>query len=72
MSQSQPGSAFQELTQRLVQEFWNFYPTSGARIGRHEYDGSLPDLTPVSVRGRFEQVVQAMSFLVAPGMAAEK
>ena len=67
MAQSQPGSAFQELTQRLVQEFWNFYPTSGARIGRHEYDGRLPDLSPVSLRRRVEQLEQTMAFLDAAG-----
>jgi len=72
MAQSQPGSAFQELTQRLVQEFWDFYPTSGARIGRHEYDGRLPDLSPVSVRRRVEQVEQTMAFLEAAGSGGEK
>ena len=72
MTQSQPGSAFQELTQRLVQEFWDFYPTSGARIGRHEYDGRLPDLSPVSLRRRVEQVEQTMAFLEAAGSGGEK
>ncbi len=67
MAQSQTGSAFQELTQRLVQEFWDFYPTSGVRIGRHEYDGRLPDLSPVIIRRRVEQLEQTMRFLDAAG-----
>ena len=61
MTQPQPSSAFQSLAQRLVQEFWDFYPTSGARIGRHEYDGRLPDLSSVSLRRRVEQLGQGMA-----------
>ena len=72
MTQSQPGSAFQALAQRLVQEFWDFYPTSGSRIGRHEYDGRLPDLSPVSLRRRVEQLDQGMAFLEAAGSDGEK
>ena len=67
MSQTGAGSAFQELSQRLVQEFWNFYPSSGSRIGRHEYDGRLPDLSPVSLRRRVDQLAQGMAFLDAAG-----
>ena len=67
MSQTGAGSAFQEFSQRLIQEFWNFYPTAGSRIGRHEYDGRLPDLSPVSVRRRVDQLGQGMAFLEAAG-----
>ena len=67
MTQSQSGSAFQALTQRLVQEFWDFYPTAGSRIGRHEYDGRLPDLSPVSIRRRVDQLGHGMAFLEAAG-----
>ena len=67
MTQNEAGSAFQELSQRLVQEFWNFYPTAGSRIGRHEYDGRLPDLSPVSLRRRVDQLGQGMAFLEAVG-----
>ena len=55
MPQSQSSSAFQALAERLVQEFWDFYPTAGSRIGRHEYDGKLPDLSSVSIRRRVDQ-----------------
>ena len=67
MSQTGAGSAFQEFSQRLIQEFWNFYPTAGSRIGRHEYDGRLPDLSPVSLRRRVDQLGQGMAFLEAAG-----
>ena len=44
------------LAQRLIHEYWEFYPTAGSRIGRHEYDGRLPDLTPASLSRRAESV----------------
>ena len=40
------GAVLEELSQRLIAEHWDFYPTAGSRIGRHEYDGRLPDLAP--------------------------
>ena len=42
----------ERLSGRLIQEYWDFYPTAGTRIGRHEYDGRLPDLTPASLSRR--------------------
>ncbi len=46
MAQNEIDAAFQQLSQRLIKEHWDFYPTAGSRIGRHEYDGRLPDLSP--------------------------
>ena len=46
MAQSETEAAFQQLSQRLIKEHWDFYPTAGSRIGQHEYDGRLPDLSP--------------------------
>ena len=46
----------EELFQQLVQQYWDFYPTSGSRIGRHEYDGKLPDLSPSGIRQRVQQL----------------
>lgn len=46
MAQTETDANFQELAQRLIKEHWDFYPTAGSRIGRHEYDGRLPDLSP--------------------------
>ena len=46
MAQQEMDAAFQKLSQRLIKEHWDFYPTAGSRLGRHEYDGRLPDLSP--------------------------
>ena len=46
MAQNQTETAFQQLTHKLIKEHWDFYPTAGSRIGQHEYDGRLPDLSP--------------------------
>jgi len=46
MAQTETDANFQSLSQRLIKEHWDFYPTAGSRIGRHEYDGRLPDLSP--------------------------
>ena len=58
-------SALDDLSQRLTQEFWSFYPTAGASIGRHEYDGMLPNLSPASLRRRVEQVQKGLTSLSA-------
>ena len=46
MARNETEVAFQQLSQRLIEQHWDFYPTAGSRIGRHEYDGRLPDLSP--------------------------
>ena len=56
MSQSGHASAFDTLAGRLIAEHWDFYPTSGSRIGRHEYDGRLPDLSPSQVSRREQEL----------------
>ena len=45
-------SAFQELSKKLIKEYWDFFPTNGSRIGQHEYDGNLPDLSPYQTTRR--------------------
>ena len=46
MTAANGNDQFEKLADRLIGEHWDFYPTAGARIGRHEYDGRLPDLSP--------------------------
>ncbi len=46
MAQKETEAAFQQLSHKLIKEHWDFYPTAGSRIGQHEYDGRLPDLSP--------------------------
>ena len=62
---SQTSAAFAALSERLIREHWNFYPTAGSRIGRHEYDGRLPDLSPGQVSRREQEIRRGMSELQA-------
>ena len=56
---------FKELSERLIREHWEFYPTAGSRIGRHEYDGRLPDLSAPRVRQRQAEIRQGFTQLRA-------
>lgn len=55
--------AFADLAQHQIREYWDFYPTAGSRIGQHEYDGRLPDLSPGKVRRRIEGLRHGMAQL---------
>ncbi|MCI0798546.1 MAG: DUF885 domain-containing protein, partial [Chloroflexi bacterium] len=59
--------ALDALSQRLILEYWDFYPTAGSRIGRHQYDGRLPDLSPGSLARRIEQVQISLGQVTALG-----
>ena len=52
MPEAGSNTPLESLSRKLIQEHWEFYPTAGSRIGRHEYDGRLPDLSPASLRRR--------------------
>ncbi len=56
MSHPAAAQTLDNLSQRLIEEHWDFYPTAGSRVGRHEYDGRLPDLSPSRVRRRLEEL----------------
>ena len=62
---SEAAAAFESLSERLIREHWDFYPTTGSRIGRHEYDGRLPDLSPGQVRRREQEIRRGMAELQA-------
>ena len=55
------GSSLERLSERLIGEHWNFYPTAGSRIGRHEFDGRLPDLTAGSISRRKREIQRGLS-----------
>ena len=57
------GKVLVELSKRLIREHWDFYPTTGSRIGRHEYDGRLPDLSPSSIGRRRLEILRGMDEL---------
>lgn len=65
MVQSGANTVFDSLARRLVQEYWSFYPTAGSRIGRHEFDGNLPDLSAASLRRRAEELHRGLAQLSA-------
>ena len=46
MAQDKANKTFNLLSEKLIKEHWDFYPTAGSRIGHHQYDGRLPDLSP--------------------------
>ena len=56
MTQNGHISVFNTLAERLIAEHWDFYSTAGSRIGRHEYDGRLPDLSPSQVSRRQQEI----------------
>ena len=57
--------ALDHLAQGLIQDYWDFYPTAGSRIGRHEYDGRLPDLSPAKIAGRVKDLNDGLVRLAA-------
>ena len=56
-------SVFQELSKKLIKEYWDFYPTNGSRIGQHEYDGNLPDLSPYQTSRRERELQRGIAEL---------
>jgi len=67
VAQQEMDTAFQKLSQRLIEEHWDFYPTAGSRIGRHKYDGRLPDLSPSQNKRREEELRRGLSELRSLG-----
>ncbi|NQW24049.1 MAG: DUF885 domain-containing protein [SAR202 cluster bacterium] len=65
MAQNSTESAFMQLSERLIKEHWHFYPTTGSRIGKHEYDGRLPDLSPSQNTRRKKELLQGLADLRA-------
>lgn len=57
--------AVEALAERAIREHWDFLPTSGSRIGKHEYDGRLPDFSAGRVRRRVEELHRTLAQLSA-------
>ena len=55
--------AVDTLAERAIREHWEFVPTSGSRIGRHEYDGRLPDFSAGRVARRTEELHRTLGQL---------
>ena len=58
-------AAVDVLAERAIAQHWDFLPTSGSRIGRHEYDGRLPDFSAGRVQRRVEELHQTIAQLSA-------
>ena len=65
MPQKHDSSELNALSEKLIGEHWDFYPTAGSRIGRHEYDGKLPDLSPSQIRRREQEIRRGITDLRA-------
>ena len=67
-------ATLESLSEELVRQYWDFYPNSGARIGRHEYDGRLPDFSPSALRRRIREIDDglARTAAVAPSGGADE
>lgn len=64
MAQCRPEEhGFQTLSSKILEERWAFYPTAASKLGLHQYDGMLPDLSQGSVRRRLQQIRQDLSSL---------
>ena len=57
--------AVDALAERAIREHWEFVPTAGSRIGRHEYDGRLTDFTSGRVARRIEELHRSLGQLSA-------
>ena len=55
--------ALDNLAERSIREHWEFVPTAGSRIGRHEYDGRLPDFSGGRVSRRIEELHRTLAQL---------
>ena len=51
------------LAERAIREHWEFVPTAGSRIGRHEYDGRLPDFSGDRIARRVEELHRTLAQL---------
>ena len=63
MSQNDSYQTFENLANHLIREHWDFYPTAASRMGMHEYDGRLPDLSPGKLRRRVEEIRRGLAQL---------
>ena len=70
MPEAESKNPLESLSQKLIEEHWEFYPTAGSRIGRHEYDGRLPDLSPASLRRQVSELNAGLEQLKAIDVGA--
>lgn len=47
---------FDQLVDRVSAALWNLYPSRAVRLGMHEYDGVVPDLTAAALSDGYERL----------------
>ena len=65
MTHSRADQDFQSLSSQLLEERWAFYPTEASKLGLHQYDGMLPDLSGTATRARLQQILHGLDRLAA-------
>ena len=60
----------ENLTQKFLKDYWDFSPTTGSRMGLHQYDGRLPELSPSRVRTRVGELRRSLGQL--SGIATDR
>jgi hypothetical protein len=51
-------SKLDTFTSQIINEYWDFYPTAGSRVGEHSFDGRLPDLSASHISRRISTLRQ--------------
>ena len=58
-------AGFERLSKEILDARWAFYPTAGAKLGLHQYDGTLPDLSQGAVQRRGREIGDGLDRLAA-------
>ena len=45
---------FDQLVDRVSAALWNLFPLAAVRLGKHEYDGQVPDLGLESLAAAYD------------------
>ena len=56
---------FQRLSGQILDQRWAFYPTQASKLGLHQYDGALPDLSQGAVARRLKEISHCLERLGA-------
>ena len=65
MKDARSREEFRTLSQKILDERWDFYPPVASKLGIHRYDGMLPDLSAGAVHRRLQQIDLRLRLLEA-------
>ncbi|MCH7977510.1 MAG: DUF885 domain-containing protein [Acidobacteria bacterium] len=63
MAATDANAQFQSTVEDILRETWDFYPDLAAGLGLHDYDGRLPDISPMALARRAREVEDAVASL---------